>query len=857
MKISLSWLNDYVDVSDLSAAQVAQAFTDVGLEIEGVKSQASIAPEVLVGKVLVAEKHPNADSLRVTKVDVGQGEPLDIVCGAPNARAGIHVAVATAGAVLPGDFKIKKSKIRGETSNGMLCSHEELGLPAALGTEGGIIELKEPAGGFKLGMGVGKFLGLEDTVLEVNVTPNRGDCLGYLGLARDLAAKLGRPLKMPLAVNAHRPQRSKDLASEGSVAIKIADADLCTRFVALAVDGVSAAASPAWLQKRLEASGMRPLNAIVDATNYVMLEYGQPIHAYDERDIRGQVIEVRPARAGEKLKTLDGQERALEEGDILICDAQGPIGLAGIMGGENSEVKADTRKVIIEVAAFLPQRVRRTARRLGLHTEASHRFERGIDVQALGDVALRVAEVMHQALTEAKAPAPRIAYDQIDARPVAGAPRAVALRLSHAQQFLALPKLTKDDAKGILTALGFELLDSTAEGRMVFRVPSWRNDIEREADLVEEIGRLTGFDKIPYTMPVMSIRPTPEDPFIAFQENARRALAVAGLHEAVSFPFVATADLAAMGLEPGHPLHPTLTLKNPMSAESPYLRASLLPNLLRAAAGNRRRGDQGARLFELGRGWFDFAQKPLDTAKYGNWKGLTKPGRHLGMKAKTDQQRPNERSWIAAVLDQPFTAKGWNVPEQRTGFFHAKALVQTLTQAFAIGGVMFQKPVASDVPFLHPGASAAVYAGGKMIGYAGELHPRTADALGLGANDAPVVVELDLEELFNLAGRGLKVDSEFKKFPPVTRDLAMLADRGVTDEGVLQALNKFNKKKVLTSSALFDVFDQEGKLPPGKKSLAYAFSFQSQERTLTDAEVEQEMDALVAWLGESLGAQRR
>lgn len=854
MKLSLSWLNDYVDVSDLTAAQVAQAFTDIGLEIEGMKTEASISPDVVVGKVLDAVKHPNADALRCCKVDIGEAEPLDIVCGAPNARAGIHVCVAKVGATLPGDFKIKKSKIRGETSCGMLCSGQELGLSA---DHDGIIELKEPAGGYKLGQSVGKALGLEDTVLEVNVTPNRGDCLGYFGLARDLAAKLRRPLKDPLSVHPKRPERSKSVATEGTVDVRIADADLCPRFVALYVKGVAPVPSPAWMQKRLAANGMRPINAIVDAANYVMLEYGQPVHTYDEREVRGKVIEVRAAKAGETLKTLDGQVRALEEGDILIADAQGPIGLAGVMGGADSEVKSDTTNIIIEVAAFLPARVRKAARRLSLHTEASHRFERGTDIAALGDVAVRCAELIHQAVVEGKGGTPQISFDQIDARPATVSRRVVALRLQQAQQFLALPKLTKDEATAILSALKFELLDSTAEGRMVFRVPSWRNDIEREADLIEEVARMTGFEKIPYALPVMSIRPNAEDPFIDFQEEARQVLAVAGLHETVSFPFVAASDMAAMGIEKGHPLHPALSLKNPMSEQFSLLRASLVPGLLRALSGNRRRGDKGARLFECGRGYYDFAQKPLDIEKHGGWKVLTKTGRHLGPRARTDAKRPNERTFIAAVLDQPHQAQAWTGTEARASFYHGKAVVQTLAEAFAVGGVQFQKPNPADVPFLHPGASAAVHLGGKLVGYVGELHPKTAAALDLGADTAPVIVELDLEELFNARGRGLKVDSEFKKFPAVTRDLAMLVDRATTHEMVMQAIKQFKKKKNLTSAALFDVFDKADKLPAGKKSMAYAFSFLSPERTLTDAEVEQEMEALVTWLGEAVGAQRR
>ncbi len=843
MQISLNWLNDYVDLTGLKTEEVSAAFTSIGLEIEGTEAKAAFSSDVVVGKVLSAVKHPNADTLRCCKVDVGDGaEPLEIVCGAPNAREGLFVAVAKVGAVLPGDFKIKKSKIRGENSSGMLCSADELGISK---DAEGIIELKD---GSPLGVSVGKLLGLEDAILTVNVTPNRADCLGYIGLARDLAAKLKRPLKEPKSA----PKKSETLTTATQVEVRVADSELCPRFVALYVKNVGVVPSPAWMQKRLEASGQRPINLVVDATNYALLEFGQPVHAYDERKIRGKVIEVRSATAGETLTTLDGAKRVLEEGDLVIADAEGAIGLAGIMGGADSEVKSDTKNVIIEVAAFAPRRIRKTARRLSLHTEASHRFERGIDIERLSTVAFRVAQLIAD-----HAPEVEIAKEAIDCAPVERTPRPVALRLEQAQRLLALPKLTRDEAVEILTGLQFRLLDETVAGRMVFEVPSWRGDVEREVDLIEEIARLYGFDKIPMSLPVMSIRPNVEDEFIEFQEKARLALAATGYRETISFPFLGEDALSALGLGEGHPLRPTVQLANPLQETVPWMRTFLVPNLLGALLANRRHGARGARLFEAGRGYFDFAAKPVDAAQFPTWKHLARPARHIGPRARQDQGRLTERHWLAAVLDQPYREKSWDAPnEARAAFYHGKAALQSLLKAFAIEGAQMARPGAADFPFLHPGAAAVLSLGGRTAGYVGELHPRAAAALGFG-EAVPVVLEVDLEILFDVRGKGLKVSSEIRRFPPVTRDLAILVDRALTHEAVTKAIKQFKKKKNLRDAALFDVFAESDKLPAGKKSLAYAFSFQSNERTLIDQEVEQEMEALVAWLGESCGAVRR
>ncbi|MBM4252099.1 MAG: phenylalanine--tRNA ligase subunit beta [Deltaproteobacteria bacterium] len=846
MQVSLNWLGDYVDLQGLKAEDIAAALTAIGLEVEGVEKQTAFTGDVVVGKVLTAVRHPNADSLQLCTVDVGGEVPLNIVCGAPNARPGINVVVAKVGATLPGDFKIKKSKIRGETSEGMLCSEKELSISES---HEGIIELKTEA---KLGSDAAQALGIGDTILTLNVTPNRADCLGVIGVARDLAAKLKRQLKLP---QVHELRRDSKLSSEKHLTINIHDSQGCHRFVGLYVDGVAAVPSPSWMQKRLNAAGVRPINLLVDATNYAMLEYSQPIHAYDARFVTGGRLEVRDAHDGETLVTLDGQKRDLKAGDLLICDAKGPIGLAGIMGGESSEIRADSTTLLIEVAAFAGHRIRRTSKRLGLRSEASHRFERGVDVDNLETVALRVAQLIAQGLTEAGKPAPRIAGDIVDCYPADINKKVIALRVSLAKQILGLQALSRSDVIDTLTALEFEMLDGT-DDRLLFEVPYFRGDIEREVDLIEEVGRLLGFDRIPYQLPVMNIKPTPEDHFITFQESARTAMAALGLRETVSFPFAALRDLEALRLTPEHPYFPKLTLANPLSDQQRHLQTTLVPGLLRAVQENRRRSDFGSRLFECGRGYFLFGadKSGLDPA----FKGLARPGRHYSPRAKSEAERPIERQWLAAVLDQPYLEKTWQNPAVSTSFYHGKATLLGLLRDFGLAEMAQWTAInPNHYPFLHPGAAATVTVAGKLAGYVGELHPAAAAALDLlGSDGAPVVLEVDLETLFDAQSKAQRSSVSVRRFPAVTRDVAFLLPKGKTHADVLAAIKGFKRRQHLTSTELFDVYTGD-KLPAGTKSMAYRFAFQSPDRTLTDQEVEPELQALTAWLSQSLEAAQR
>jgi phenylalanyl-tRNA synthetase beta chain len=849
MRISLQWLNDYIDIKDLTPEQLGHELTQLGLEVEGIERIEPLQGDVVVGQILKAEQHPNADKLRVCQVSVGSGEPLKIVCGAPNARNGIKVVVARIGAVLPGDFKIKESKIRGESSFGMLCSEQELKLSES---HDGIIELPASA---VLGTPIQDYYAMNDTVIEIGLTPNRSDCLGIIGVARDLSARLKRPLKIPAPV-ASRSQES--LQSSSHVTVQLGSNGESQRFCALYVRGVKALPSPQWLQRRVQHAGMRPINLIVDASNYVMLESGQPIHAYDERDLQGKTIQVRRAKEGEELTTLDGQKRTLVATDIVIADAHKAVGLAGVMGGENSEVKADTQNIIIEVAHFNPTLVRKTSKRNALHTEASHRFERGIDVQNLPWVARRVAEVIYQCAEELRslgmdAPLPQIAGQTVDVYPQPLKQGTVALRLPRLKQITALPQVSQDEVVSIMESLGCKLADQKDE-RLLFNVPSWRHDIEREIDLIEEFARVYGFDKIPLKLPKMQISHLPEHPLIDFLDQNKISLATTGLSEVITFPFMHGGDLENMGVKDNHPLAAAVRLANPLVETQGLLRTTMLPGLIASVLENRRHGRQGVKLFEAAR-TFHEPQKFNGTMSAA-WAHVQEQGGHVPAKARNDE-RPIERNRVAAILDQPYTEKTWNQADQKVDFFHGKQILMQWTSAFGVQSLRFEPIQAEDFPWLHPGAAAAIWTPrGKFFGYLGQLHPRTAKAYGLDFQHTPVVFEMDLEVLLEEWLVKHSYASGSAKFPPVARDLALVVPEAVTYDAFMKSFAGFKRRKYLREQHLFDVY-QGSNIPAGKKSMAFSLVFQADDRTLTDKDVEKEVEALLTQLKEDLSADIR
>lgn len=845
MFIVWSWLKDYIDLTGCEPEAIAKVLTDLGIEVEGIKKQAGLDKKIIVAEIKSAKRHPNADSLQLCSVSTGS-EECAVVCGAPNARVGLKVALATVDAILPDGMVIKKGKIRGESSFGMLCSEKELGLSD---NHDGIVEL---ANEFQVGRPLCDYIKTDDVILELSITPNRADCLSYIGIARELSAKLGLSLKMPVL---DEFARSSNFSTESICKIKLEHDVGCNRFAAIYGKGVKAIPSPTWLQKRLSASGMRPINIIVDATNYVMLETGQPIHAYDRRFVEGGVIGVRSAFKGEKLVTLDRAEISLEPGDLLIHDGKKAIGLAGIMGGENSEVKDDTTELLIEVAQFAPAQIRKTARRVGILSEAAYRFERGIDVSQIPWVCERVASLITTCLREQGIEDAQFSESMLDVYPKEQIKPRIALRLGRVRKILALPFLSLDTCIKHLKALGFELVDHTDE-RMLFDVPLWRHDMVREIDLIEEIARLEGYGKIASELPRMDIGPNYEDPFVAFCEDVQRVMALGGFSEIVTYPFQSLQSYQKLGLNENHPLWPTLKLANPLNEEMGFLRTTLSVNLLASALHNRHHGIKGSRLFQMGRGFFDFGERKIHDDQYPLFKDLIRPGRHLTPRASKETGRVVERHLVAGLLDAPYLSKNWQKNQEEPGFFHGKAAIWTLIKAFGSSDKLeVRRPLVGELPFLHPGASAVILIGEQELGYVGELHPKIARDYDL-KDDSIVIFELDCEKFFLACQKNIITQSYSKRFPPVTRDLAFIVNKTLSYEQFMAAVHSFAKKVHLNSCHLFDVYEGES-IPCDKKSFAISVSFHSFEKTLTDSEVDKEVEALKTWLAERIQASLR
>ena len=516
MLVSYEWLNQYIDITDLDPETIATTLTNIGLEVEGVEHPTPIDSKVVIGKILEAAPHPNADSLQCCRVDIGEEEPIAVVCGAPNAAAGKVVAFAQVGSVLPGNFKIKANKIRGEKSHGMICSEKELGMSD---DHGGIIELDSDAA---IGSPVESLMPKNRFVFDISITPNRSDCLSYIGIARDLGAKLNRPLKLHVP-DTRIIEQVQTVESKNSLTTTSTKVEECGRFVGMRVSGIKQSDTPQWMRRRLEAAGMRSLNLIVDITNYVLLEMGQPIHAYDAAKISGSQLTARAAKSGETLTALDGNTIELSGGEIIIADQDKAVALAGIMGGLNSEVSADTSEIIVEVAEFAPNLIRKFSKYHGMHTEASHRFERGVNAEILPAVAMRVFQLLQECTLDAEPCITGYCDYNPDPRPK----KRIALRLSRLKATLGISSPTIETCTKLLSALELELLDQT-DDRMLFEIPAFRHDLQREIDLIEEVARLIGYDKIPAELPKMQIGKTPEDPFLSFTDKVKTTLTAMG-----------------------------------------------------------------------------------------------------------------------------------------------------------------------------------------------------------------------------------------------------------------------------------------------------------------------------------------
>ncbi|MCL6517803.1 phenylalanine--tRNA ligase subunit beta [Alicyclobacillus sp.] len=791
MRLSYQWLCEYVDVRDISPRALAERLTAAGLEVEALTPRNRGVSGVVVGHVLTCEPHPNGDRLKVCTVDAGAGEPLTIVCGAPNVRAGQRVPTALPGATLPGG-PIKRVTIRGVESNGMLCSAEELGLEVKLLPKDlteGLFVLPEDT---PVGEDIVKLLQLDDVILEIGLTPNRSDCLSMRGLAYEVGALYDRPVRFS-------PPSEPSVPEPSPVRVSI-ETERCARYDAQVVSGLIPRPSPLWMQMRLLAMGIRPINLMVDVTNYVMLEWGQPLHAFDFEQVREGHIIVRQAGADERLVTLDGQERVLNDDTIVIADPERAIGIAGVMGGENSEVRSSTRRVVIESATFDAASVRRTGQRLGLRSEAQQRFEKGVDPVAVRAALVRAAQLLCD-LGGGRREGGVVSVTRGEA--------AVARRLEFSPERcnrLLGTDIPPSEMRAVFRRLGFSVQERDA-GAWEVDIPTRRPDIALEADLAEEIARLIGYGAIPSTLPFGATTVGVRTPSQRLRRRTREVLTGLGMTEVFTYALTHPSSVDALGLAADSPYRQMIPLRMPMSEERSVLRTHLLPSLAQVAQYNLARDVAGGQIFEIARVYWP-RRLPLDA-------------------------QPCERTQWAGLWFGTTDADVWN-RARRYDFYDAKGAVEVWLEAFGwLDGAEF-RPAAS--PWLHPGRAAEVWLSGMRIGSFGELHPKTAASLEL---EGAVYAEFDLDLVVErLSDRWLV--EPLPRHPAARRDLAVVVHRDVMAQDLLRVAEEAvhaDGERLLEDIRVFDVYTGPG-VPEDKKSVAIRLTFRSKERTLTDEEVD-------------------
>jgi phenylalanyl-tRNA synthetase beta chain len=804
MKVSIDWLEQFV--SPLPAPEeVARRLTLAGLEVEGIHRPGAALQGVVVARVAEAVPHPSADKLTVTQVEAGTGR-LQVVCGAKNFQVGDLVPLATVGTRLPDGTTLQRATVRGVESEGMLCSARELGLAE---DASGLMIL--PAG-LTSGTPIARALGLEDTILEVSVSPNRGDALSHLGIGREVATLLGLSLRRVL-----RSVTESGAPISDAIRIEVADPVACPRFTARVLEGVRIGPSPAWLARRLERCGIRSINNVVDVTNAAMLELGQPFHAFDLDRIQGGFLRVRRARDGEPLTTLDGKARTLVADDIVIEDARGAQSLAGTMGGAETEVGEGTTRVLLEAANWDPPSIRRMARRHQLPSEASYRFERGVDRSALPEALDHAAALM------AELSGASVRRGRIDIYPRPAEVRTVELSPAGIERLLGAP-VPDEEVRRILTALGFQ-----PESGWRWVVPGWRQDVARPEDLVEEVARIRGYDHIPSALPVSAATLGPEPKWVEVERRIRGALAGAGFLEVLNYSFVDPELLpwvTPRALEKlGQPVD-AVALKNPLTPQQAVMRTTLLASLLPNVASNLRHQPESLRLYELGRAYLRDPQG----------------GRGLRPVAQ-------ERLHLGGVLWGRREPRGWTAGETRNDFADARGAVEVVVAA--LGADEVECRLARLAPF-HPRATAEVRVGETVLGWVGELHPRVARRLELPAG--VFAFELEYAALERLA----VLSPQFRplpRFPAVLRDLAVVVPVATPAAEVEEVIREVGGPLV-EEARVFDVYEGPP-LPTGQKNLAFALRYRAADRTLRDDEVQAAHARIVEQVQQRLGGQLR
>ncbi len=790
MKFSEQWLREWVNPAN-STDELCHQLTMAGLEVDAVEPVAGEFSGVVIGEVVKVEPHPDADKLRVTEVNVGGEEKLGIVCGAANVREGLKVPVAVIGAVLPGNFKIKKAKLRGVPSAGMLCSASELGLAES---SSGLMELPDDA---PIGEDIRKFLNLDDVTIELGLTPNRGDCLSVAGVAREAGVLNQAAVNSPVIENV--AATSKD-----TFKIEVSVAADCPRYLGRVISGVNVSAeTPLWMQERLRRSGIRSLGPVVDVTNYVLLELGQPMHAFDLAKLNKGIV-VRHAKAGEKLALLNEQEVELDAETLVIADHNGPLAMAGVMGGSASAVGDNTTDIFLESAYFAPEAIVGRARRYGLHTDSSHRFERGVDPQLAERAMQRATSLLLDIVGGKAGPVEQVVNEgELPAR------NPIHLRQQRIERILG-SAIAANEVEDILTRLGMTV-ESVADGWQV-TAPSFRFDITIEVDLIEEIGRIVGYENLPSKRPLGALLMHPQPEGRLDRRDFLNLLADRGYQEAISYSFVDPSvqkqlDPEGQGIE----------LANPISSDLSVMRTTLWAGLLPVLQHNLNRQQSRVRLFEYG----------LNFVRQGD-----------------EIQQQNMLAGLAYGSLEP---EQWGSAERKIDFYDVKADIEALL-GLTRKGAQFRF-VPESHPALHPGQSARIYCGEEPAGWLGALHPALEKAFDLRGQCYLFEIKADM-----LYEKNVAKFAEISKFPAIRRDLAVVVDEAISADRVLECI-KNAAPETLKNLKLFDLYAGE-RIDSGRKSLALGLTLQAQSRTLTDEEVdtaiEQVVNSLVCELGATL-----
>lgn len=800
MFVSYKWLQEYVDLSGVTASELADKITKSGIEVEGVEILNEGMKGLVVGHVLEREQHPNADKLNKCLVDVGEGEPVQIICGAPNVDKGQYVIVAKVGAVLPGNFKIKKAKLRGEESNGMICSLQELGVESKLVAK----EFSEGIFVFPNEVTVGddalELLNRDDQILELGLTPNRADCLSMLGVAYEVAAILGKEVKLPKPEVSSVNEKASDYIS-----VTVEDPEDNPLYVAKVIKNVKVGPSPLWMQTRLMAAGVRPHNNVVDITNYILMEYGQPLHAFDYDRLGSKEIVVRRAHQGENITTLDDAKRTLTTDHLVITNGKEPVALAGVMGGANSEVETTTTTVLLESAYFVGAPIRKASKDHGLRSEASARYEKGVDPNRVRAAAERAAELLALYANG------EVLEGSVEADALKVEPAVVSITLEKINGVLGTD-ISMDEVKDIFARLQFT---TSVEGNEItVTVPTRRGDITIEEDLVEEVGRIYGYDNIPKTLPKGASTPGKLSDYQKKRRIVRRYLESAGLYQAVTYSLTNEAKATQFALDNREPVK----LAMPMSEDRSVLRLSILPQLLEVVKYNSARQNDSIALYETGAVFLATEQDKL----------------------------PEEKEHLAAAITGLWHQQPWQGEKKVVDYYVLKGVLEGLLARLGLTGrVEFRQ---ATVEGMHPGRTADLLLDNEKIGFVGQIHPKVQKELDLKET---YVFELSLKALIEAEIAPLRYES-IPRYPSITRDIALVVDKEVVAGKISDIITEAGGN-LLKDVSVFDLYEGD-RLEEGKKSIAFSLRYFDPEKTLTDEEVTKAHEKVLDAVKEHAGA---